>query len=104
VTTEDLRAGQYTEEFVGLMRHQAERARQFYRAAQESFPAVDARSLVPAEIMGRIYRALLEEIEARGFRVFDGRITVPTARKVVIALRCWAAARFGPASRRALAA
>jgi len=104
VTAEDLRTGRYTEEFVGLMRHQAERARQFYRAAQESFPAVDARSLVPAEIMGRIYRALLEEIEARGFRVFDGRITVPTARKVVIALRCWAAARFGPASRRALAA
>ena len=45
-----------------------------------------------------------EEIEARRFRVFDGRITVPTARKVVIALRCWAAARFGPASRRARAA
>jgi len=104
VTAEDLRTGRYTEEFVGLMRHQAERARQFYRAAQESFPAVDARSLVPAEIMGQIYRALLEEIEARRFRVFDGRITVPTARKVVIALRCWAAARFGPASRRARAA
>jgi phytoene synthase len=101
VTAEDLRTGRYTEEVVGLMRHQAERARQFYRAAQESFPAVDARSLVPAEIMGQIYRALLEEIEARRFRVFDGRITVPTARKVVIALRCWAAARFGPASRRA---
>jgi len=65
---------------------------------------VDAGSLITEEIMGQIYRALLEEIEARRFRVFDGRITVPTARKVVIALRCWAAARFGPASRRARAA
>src|SRR5437879_1398493 len=70
VTTDDLQAGRYTEPFVHLMRHQAERARRYYRAAQESFPTVDARSLVPAEIMGRIYRALLEEIEVRGFRVF----------------------------------
>ena len=49
------------------------------RRPKRAFPAVDARSLVPAEIMGRIYRALLEEIEARRFRVFDERITVPDA-------------------------
>ena len=100
VTAEDLRSGRYSDEFVGLMRHQAERARQFYRAAQESFPVADARSLVPAEIMGRIYRALLDEIESRGFRVFEERIRVPTRRKVAIALRCWAAGRFGHGSRR----
>jgi 15-cis-phytoene synthase len=95
VTTEDLRAGRYTDEFVSLMRHQAARARQFYRAARDAFPTADARSLVAAEIMGRIYRALLDEIEARGFRVFEERVTVPTGRKLAIALRCWAAARFG---------
>ena len=98
VTVEDLQAGRYTEPFVPLMRHQAERARQFYRAAQESYPSPDARSLVPAEIMGRIYFALLQEIEARRFQVFGERITVPTARKVAIAFRCWAAARFGSAA------
>jgi 15-cis-phytoene synthase len=95
VTTEDLRAGRYSDEFVSLMRHQAARARQFYRAARDAFPTVDARSLVAAEIMGRIYRALLDEIEARGFRVFEERVTVPTGRKLAIALRCWASARFG---------
>jgi phytoene synthase len=82
------------------MRHQAARARQFYRAARDAFPAADARSLVAAEIMGRIYRALLDEIETRGFRVFGERITVPTGRKLAIALRCWASARFGHAGRR----
>ena len=95
VTADDLRAGRYTDEFVSLMRHQAARARQFYRAAQEAFPTADARSLVAAQIMGRIYRALLDEIEARGFRVFEERITLPTRRKLAIALRCWASARFG---------
>ena len=97
VSAEDLQAGRYTEQFAQLMRHQAERARRFYRAAQASFPSVDARALVPAEIMGRIYLALLDEIEARRFQVFGERITVPTGRKVGIALRCWAAARFGTA-------
>ena len=95
VTTEDLRAGRYSDEFVSLMRHQAARARQFYRAARDAFPTADARSLVAAEIMGRIYRALLDEIEARGFRVFEERVTVPTGRTLAIALRCWASVRFG---------
>jgi phytoene synthase len=76
------------------MRQQAARARDFYRRAQANFPTVDARSLVPARIMGAIYAALLDEIEAREFRVFGERITVPTRRKVAIALRCWAGARL----------
>lgn len=94
VTVEDLRAGRYTDAFVALMAYQAERARRFYRLANESLPPADVRALVPAEIMGRIYRALLEEIVARRFRVFDARVTLPARRKVAIALRCWAGARM----------
>jgi phytoene synthase len=85
VTNDDLRAGRYDDGFVALMQHQAARA---------AFPVADARSLVPAEIMGRIYHALLDEIEARRFRVFDGRVTLPARRKAAIALRCWAGARL----------
>src|SRR5213594_2275630 len=100
VTVDDLRAARYTEPFMRLMAYQAARARRFYRLAWESFPAADARSLVAAEIMGRIYLALLEEIEARRFRVFDARVTVPVGKKLAIALGCWIAARFGrPAQR-----
>jgi phytoene synthase len=94
VTADDLREGRYAEPFVRLMVHQAERARRFYRLARGSFPTADARSLVPAEIMGRIYLALLEAIEARRFRVFEERIAVPAATKVAIALRSWVAARL----------
>ena len=94
ITESDLRAGRHDDAFVGLMRQQAARARDFYRRAQANFPTVDARSLVPARIMGAIYAALLDEIEAREFRVFGERITVPTRRKVAIALRCWAGARL----------
>ena len=100
VDGDDLREGRVTGRFLELMAHQTARARDFYRKAWDAFPAADARSLVPAEIMGRIYRALLDEIEARRFAVFGERVTVPASRKVAIALRCWAAARF---NRRAMA-
>jgi 15-cis-phytoene synthase len=95
VTAEALRAGLHTPGFVQLMTHEAARARQHYRAASAAFPLADARSLVPAEIMSAIYRALLGEIEARDFRVFDERVTLPARRKLAIAIRCWAAARLG---------
>ena len=96
VTTGDLRRGHYTDAFVRLMGHASGRAREFYRAARQAFPPADARSLVAAEIMGQIYFALLQEIETRRFRVFDERVALPARRKVAIALRCWAAARFVP--------
>jgi 15-cis-phytoene synthase len=94
VSEPDLVAGRHDERFVKLMQHQAARARQFYAAAAGAYPTVDARSLIAAEIMGGIYRALLDEIEARRFAVFRERVTVPARRKVAIALRCWAAARL----------
>jgi phytoene synthase len=95
VTMDDLRAGRYTDAFVFLMAHQAARARRFYRSAREAFPRRDARSLIPAEIMGQIYWALLGRIEASRYRVLDERMTVPARRKVGIALRCWTLARLG---------
>ena len=56
---------------------------------------MDARSLVAAEIMGRIYHALLREIEHRHFPVLEERVTLPARRKIAIALRCWTSARLG---------
>ena len=101
ISVADLRAGRYDEAFVALMAQGDARAREFHRRAEANFPYPDARSLVPARIMGAIYATLLDEIEARRFRVFGDRITVPTRRKVAIALRCWAGARLRGPRRRA---
>ena len=95
VAADDLRGGRYGDGFVRLMAFQAARAREHYAKAWAAFPAVDARSLVPAEIMGRIYFALLGEIEARRFRVFDERVALPARRKAAIALRCWMTGMLG---------
>ena len=81
-----------------LMAHEAERAKTYYGKAWAAFPAADVRSLVPAEIMGRIYFALLEEIETRRFRVLGERITLTARRKVAVALGCWLRARYARAA------
>ncbi|HEX7214933.1 MAG TPA: presqualene diphosphate synthase HpnD [Methylomirabilota bacterium] len=95
VTAEDLAQGRYTSQFVELMTFEAARARAYYERAWAALPPGDARSLFAAEIMGRTYFALLRAIEARRFDVFNGRVTLPAHRRVGIALRCWAGARWG---------
>ncbi len=89
VTAEDFAEGRYTPQFVQLMAFEAARARDYYQRAWAALPAVDARRLFAAEIMGRTYWALLRAIEARRFDVFGGRVTLPTHRRVGIALRGW---------------
>ncbi len=98
VSAGDLKGGRYTPAFVELMGFEARRTHQFYERAWATLPARDARRLVAAEIMGRIYFALLRAIEARQFRVFGERVTLPVSRKLAIALSCWARARLGKAA------
>jgi 15-cis-phytoene synthase len=95
VTGDDLSAARYTPAFVRLMEHQAVRARGYYERAWAALPRADARTLFAAEIMGRTYYALLRLMEQRRFRVFGERVSVPTSRKLAIALRSWARSRWG---------
>ncbi|MCI0547017.1 MAG: presqualene diphosphate synthase HpnD, partial [Candidatus Rokubacteria bacterium] len=95
VTGRDLAEGHYTPAFVGLMRAQGARAREYYTRAWRSLPPGDRGRLFAAEIMGRTYWALLQTMEARGYRVFGERVTVPARRRVAIALREWLGAWRG---------
>jgi 15-cis-phytoene synthase len=72
--------------FLPLLELQAERAREHYRRAAALLPAEDRRPMVPAEIMGAIYHALLEEVVRRGYP-FGARVHLSRLRKVWIALR-----------------
>jgi phytoene synthase len=83
---EDLRRRRYNREFVELMRFQAERARQYYRAARAALPAEDRRSMVAAEAMGRIYSTLLRRIEKDGFRMFQRSYRLSAAEKFLVIL------------------
>jgi len=97
VPIEDLRAFQYSEAdllqqryttaFVALMRFQQQRAMEYYRKAALSLLPGDRMRLVAPEIMAAIYRTTLRKIAQRQYNVFRGRTSLPTAHKVLIALR-----------------
>ena len=94
VAVDDLREGRYTPRFVTLMEAQAARAHEYYERAWRALPAGDRSRLFAAEIMGRTYFELLRAMEARRFRIFGERVSVPTRRRLAIALRYWAGARL----------
>lgn len=90
----DLSRFQYTERdlvgrvhdgrFLALMRFEAERAEGFYKEAEEALPEMDRAALLPARMMGEIYRALLHKMRDDGFRVFSKRYSISKARKLAI--------------------
>jgi phytoene synthase len=67
----ELRNRQYNEPFVRLMELEAGRAREFFSRAAAALPPEDRRTMVPAEIMGSIYRGLLRRMERDKFHVFE---------------------------------
>ncbi len=86
VAEEDLLARRYTPGFIELMRFEWERARAYFEAAQVR----RAEPLLPAEIMGSIYEALLEKLREARFAVLDARIELSPAEKLAAA---WTALR-----------
>jgi phytoene synthase len=72
-----------------LLAQQARRAREYYGRAAAALPRGDARSLVAAEIMGAIYRAILDRIERLDYDVFSRVVRIPRPRRAVIAAATW---------------
>jgi phytoene/squalene synthetase len=50
--------------------------------------------MLAAEAMRFIYGALLEHIVQSNYRVFDRRLTLSTARKLLLVGRAWAGVRL----------
>jgi phytoene synthase len=73
-----------------MLTQQAARAREYYARAARALPSGEARTLVAAEIMGAIYRAILTRIERRDYDVFREVVRIPRPRRVAIAAAVWA--------------
>jgi len=70
-----------------LLAFQGERARAHFEQAQATLPPQDRRAMLPAEIMGEVYRALLEQMAAAGWPVGRPAARLSRPRKAWIALR-----------------
>ena len=70
-----------------LFQYQADRAREYYIKAFNQLPEQDRYAQRTGLIMAEIYQALLDEIEADGFRVLEHRIKLTPIRKLWLAWR-----------------
>jgi 15-cis-phytoene synthase len=89
ISREDVLARKATPEFAALMQEQATHARSLYRNAVQKLAAVNVRHQRAGLIMGRIYRALLEEIAADNFPVLNQRTALTPLTKFWLAWKSW---------------
>jgi phytoene synthase len=90
VQPEEILRLDYTERFAAAAVAMAGRARNFYRLARETLPAVDRRNMVAAELMGSVYWGLLRKLERQRFNVFGPKpMRVSSGRKLMLILRAW---------------
>ena len=82
-----------------LLRQQGQRAREYYARAAAALPREDARRLAAAEIMGAIYRGLLDRIEQSDYDVFSSVVRIPRPQRARIAALTWARIAIGLAPR-----
>ena len=75
---------QKSEAVTNLIALEASRAREFYASAEELLPKIDRDSRAALWVLVAIYRGLLERIVARNYDVFSERVSVPTAKKLLI--------------------
>lgn len=95
LTTEDIFNQRYDERFVAAATEFAEAAEREYRLAWEALRDADKRALLPAEIMGRTYHRILDEIRERNFNVFTRRASLRRRDKLKVAALAIARAGLG---------
>ena len=76
--------------FRPLLEFEGDRARDFYRSAEELIPLIEEDSQPALWVLVTIYRRLLEKIAANNYDVFSNRVRLTTMEKLkVLARGCW---------------
>jgi phytoene synthase len=86
----DLFSNKYNEQFISLMKYEAERAKSLFIKADSSLAFEDKPSMFAARAMEHIYSKLLIKLEEENFDVFSKKIKVGKLEKAAISLGVWA--------------
>jgi len=89
VSAESILQREMTDALQLMLSFNAMRAASYYDRAAELLPDEDRRALRPATAMGKIYRALLDELIERRFPCFDQPVRISKPRRVAIAAKVW---------------
>ncbi|MGE5410924.1 MAG: presqualene diphosphate synthase HpnD [Clostridiales bacterium] len=80
----------YNNNFVSLMKYEADRAREYFNKANRSLDFEDKPAMFAARAMQHIYYKLLQKIEAKNYNIYNNNIRVSKLEKAGIALGVWA--------------
>lgn len=90
VSEADILGSRYSQAYRALAASVAERAKAFYRLAQNTLPAEDRKAMVAAELMGSVYWNLLEKLERENFDVFGPKPPkLGKSRKLALIANSW---------------
>ncbi|WZO99905.1 phytoene/squalene synthase family protein [Isosphaeraceae bacterium EP7] len=98
VTLDELKAASPSANLRDLLEFQANRAYEFYRAAEPLIELVDPVGRPVLASISGIYRSLLDEIVTRDYDVISSRVSIPAWRKAWIATRSLSARFISHAS------
>ncbi len=87
---EELFKNVYNQNFVSLMKFEAQRAKMFFEVATRSLRYEDKPAMLAARAMQHIYFNLLKKLEEKNFNVFSNDINVSRIQKTAIAFGVWA--------------
>ncbi|MEO6119867.1 MAG: phytoene/squalene synthase family protein [Terriglobales bacterium] len=82
-----MKNGVKAERYLPLLEFQAQRAREFYAAAEQLIPLIDEDSRPCLWALVEIYRRLLNKIAAQRFNVFDKKIRLSVPEKLFVLSR-----------------
>ncbi len=85
----ELGGSNYTPDFIELMNFEAARAEALYAEALGLADPARKRALVPALLMGGLYRELLGKIVRGGFRIKQGRVRLNAVQKAAALFKTW---------------
>jgi phytoene synthase len=85
VTEQQLLNLEDSAELTQLLEFETQRARSYYDEAMQLLPKTDRFHQRTGLIMAAIYRATLDEIEAHGYKVMKGRVSLSALRKLWLA-------------------
>lgn len=81
---EDILTGRMSENLRNLLRSEGARARTYFASGDLLLPMLDRRARACVAMLGGLYEAILEEIEARDYDVFAERVSLSTTKKLTL--------------------
>lgn len=89
VAEAELLACKMTPNIHALLKFEAERAKEYYRVTRTLIAPADYGRLFPCSVMSAVYEAVLDEIIARDYDVFHGKIKISGLKKLKAFYAAW---------------